>query len=113
MHELGITQSIVDIAIKTAREQNAEKVLSVSVEIGELSGVVADAVEFCFEACIQKTFLQGCRLIIEQIPGLGQCEECGAELKIDTMTFACRECGSYKLLRTQGEELNIKELEIE
>ncbi len=113
MHELGITQSIVDIAIKTAREQNAIKVLSVSVEIGELSGVVADAVEFCFEACIQETFLQGCRLIIEQIPGRALCDECGAEVNIDNMTFACSECGSYALQRTQGEELNIKELEIE
>lgn len=113
MHELGITQSIVDIAERTAREQNAEKVLSVTVEIGELSGVVADAVEFCFEACIQETFLEGCRLIIINIAGLGLCDDCGAEVKIDNMTFSCSECGSYALQRIQGEELDIKELEIE
>ena len=113
MHELGITQSIVDIAEKTAREQNAEKVLSVTVEIGELSGVVADAVEFCFEACIQQSFLEGSRLIIKRIPGLGRCDECKAEVKIDNMTFNCSACGSYALQRLQGEELAIKEVEIE
>ena len=113
MHELGITQSIVDIAIKTAREQNAEKVLSVFVEIGELSGVIPDAVEFCFEACIQETFLEGSRLVINYIPGRGKCDDCNAEVKIDNMTFTCSECGSYALQRTQGEELNIKEVEIE
>lgn len=113
MHELGITQSIVDIAEKTAREQNAEKVLSVTVVIGELSGVIPDAVEFCFEVCIQETLLEGSRLIINYIPGLGRCDDCGAEVKIDNMTFNCADCGSYALQRTQGEELNIKELEIE
>ena len=113
MHELGITQSIVDIAEKTAREQNAEKVLSVTVEIGELSGVVADAVEFCFEACIQQTLLEGCRLIIIQTPGRARCDDCGAEVNIDNMTFNCSACNSYALQRTGGEELNIKELEIE
>ena len=113
MHELGITQSIVDIAEKTAREQNAEKVLSVTVEIGELSGVVAEAVEFCFEACIQQSFLEGSRLIIKRIPGLARCDECKTEVKIDNMTFSCERCGSYALQRLQGEELNIKEVEVE
>jgi hydrogenase nickel incorporation protein HypA/HybF len=113
LHELGITQSIVDIAIKTAREQNAVKVLSVSIEIGELSGVVPDAVEFCFEVCTQKTLIEGSRLIIDYIPGRGICDDCNAKVKIDNMTFTCSECGSYALQRTQGEELAIKEVEIE
>lgn len=113
MHELGITQSIVEIAEKTAREQHAAKVLSVSVEIGELSGVIPDAVEFCFEACIQETLLEGSRLIIVRIPGLAKCDDCGSEVKIDNMTFNCSACGSYALQRVSGEELSIKEVEIE
>lgn len=113
MHELGITQSIVDIAEKTAREQHAQKVLSVTVEIGELSGVISDAVEFCYEACIQGTLLESSRLIIKRIAGSGRCDDCGADARIDNMTFACPTCGSYAMRRTGGEELNIKEVEIE
>lgn len=113
MHELGITQSIVDIATRTAREQKAEKILSVTVEIGDLSGVVADAVEFCYEACVQGTLLENSRLIINRIAGTGRCDDCGADASIDNMTFACPACGSYALQRTGGEELNIKEVEIE
>ncbi len=113
MHELGITQSIVDIAERTAREQQASKVLSVTVEIGELSGVIPDAVAFCYEACVQQTLLEGSRLVIRRIPGEGRCKECGAEVKIDNLTFDCSACGSYALQRTRGEELNIKEVEIE
>lgn len=113
MHELGITQSIVEIAEKTAREQQATKVLSVTVDIGELSGVIPDAVEFCFEACSAGTLLEGSRLVINTIPGLGRCEACRAEVKLDNLTFACPACGSYAVQRTQGEELSIKEVEIE
>ncbi|HXV21659.1 MAG TPA: hydrogenase maturation nickel metallochaperone HypA, partial [Desulfuromonadales bacterium] len=46
MHEVGITRSIVEIAERTAREQGAARVLSVTVAIGALSGVVPEAVEF-------------------------------------------------------------------
>lgn len=113
MHELGITQSIVEIAEKTARDQNAKKVLSVTVDVGELSGVIADAVEFCFEACSLDTILEGSRLVINQIPGRAECEDCGADVKIDNMTFNCSVCDSYALKRTQGEELSVKEVEIE
>ena len=113
VHELGITQSIVDIAEQTASEQNAQKVLSVTVEIGDLSGVIADAVEFCFEACIQGTWLADSKLVIKRIPGHARCNDCGAEMEIDNMTFSCSTCGSYSLQRTRGEELNIKEVEIE
>ncbi len=62
MHELGITQSIVDIAVRTALEQGATRVRSVTVEIGELAGVVADSVAFCFEACRAGDPARGCRV---------------------------------------------------
>lgn len=113
MHELGITQSIVEIAEQTARDQGAQKVLSVTIEVGELSGVIPEAVEFCFEACVQETLLEGSRLVIDRIPGLGKCTECRAEFKLDNMTFNCSACGSYAIQRLQGEELNLREVEIE
>ncbi len=113
MHEIGITQSIIEIAERHAREQGASRVLSVTVAIGELSGVVADSVIFCFEACARGTSLDGARLIVDAIPGRGRCSECGAETALDTFTFACAACGGFALERVQGEELRITELEVE
>lgn len=113
MHELGITQSIVDIALDTAREQGASKVVSVTVEIGALSGVIADAVEFCFEACSAGTLLEGARLIIEPIAGLGRCPACRAEVPMDNYSFECPQCGGFGLEKLRGEELRIKEMEID
>ena len=113
MHEVGITRSIVEIAERSAREQGAGRVVSVTVEIGGLSGVVAEAVEFCFDACTKETFLDGARLIVERIPGKGRCRDCGAETALDQYTFACPACGGYALEVLQGNELSIREMEID
>ncbi len=113
MHELGITQNIVDLAERTACEHGALRVLSVAVEIGELSGISADAVDFCFGACAQGTLLEGARLIIRLIPGGVRCRACGEESSVDRQTFACPACGAWDLEILQGEELKILEVEID
>lgn len=113
MHELGITRSIVDIAERTAREQGAVRVLSVTVAIGDLSGVIPEAVEFCFEACSKETLLEGARLIIDRIAGKGMCRACSAEFILAPYSFACPTCGSFGVERLQGNELKVIEMEVD
>jgi hydrogenase nickel incorporation protein HypA/HybF len=113
LHEVGITQSIVEIAERNARDQGAARVLSVSVEIGDLSGVMADAVEFCFEACTAGTFLEGATLVIRRIPGKGRCRDCGAETDLQPYSYDCTACGGFALDVLQGRELRITEMEID
>lgn len=113
MHEVGITQSIVEIAEKHAREQGAARINTITVEIGALSGVVPEAVEFCFEAVSRATMLADARLVIERLPGRGRCRECGAETAIDRFTFVCPTCDAMALETVQGEELRIKEMEVD
>jgi hydrogenase nickel incorporation protein HypA/HybF len=113
MHEVAITQSIIDICEKTARHQGAIAVRAVTVEIGELSGVVPEAVEFCFEACSRGTLLEGATLAIRRIPGRGRCNACGEEFPMDSQTFTCPACGEFAPRRISGEELSVKEMEID
>lgn len=113
MHELGITQSIIEIAERTARESGASRVVSVTVEIGTLAGVVPEAVAFCYESCCRGTLLENSRLLIESIPGRGRCPECRLELEIEPLTFVCPACGALGLERLAGEELRFKELEVD
>lgn len=113
MHELGITRSIIEIAERSARREGARKVLSITVTIGDLAGVVPDAVEFAFEACSRDTLLDGAELIIEKIAGRARCDECGGETAVDRYSFLCPACNAPALERLQGEELQIKEMEID
>jgi hydrogenase nickel incorporation protein HypA/HybF len=110
MHELSLTQSVVEIC-----EQNAggRRVLSVTLEVGELSGIVPDAVEFCFEACTKGTLLEGARLVISRIPPKGLCRECGGEFPVSAYYDSCPSCGGYNVELMSGEEMRVKELEVE
>lgn len=107
---MSITQSVVEICEKNAA---GRRVLGVTLEIGELSGVVAEAVEFCFAACAADTLLEGARLEIEQTAGRGACPSCGAEFPLHSYFDPCPECGGYGVRVIAGEELRVKELEVE
>ena len=110
MHELSITQSVVEICRQTAA---GRRVVEVVLEIGVLSGVVPEAVEFCFAACARETPLEGATLTIERISGQGCCTGCGAAFPVCAYYEPCPACGGYAVAITAGEELRVKELEVE
>jgi hydrogenase nickel incorporation protein HypA/HybF len=110
VHEFSITQSVVEICEKNAA---GRRVSAVVLEIGALSGVMPDAVEFCFEACVQGTLLEGAILTIERIPGAGCCSHCGAEFQVRAYYDPCPACGGYGVAITAGEELRVRELEVD
>ena len=113
MHELGITQSIVEIALRTAAGQQAQKIHSVTLEVGSLAGVVAEALEFCFEACSKETLLEGSQLIIEPVQAKARCRDCAVEYPLADLLACCPACNSAAGDLVCGEELRIKEMEID
>ncbi|MDE5118084.1 MAG: hydrogenase maturation nickel metallochaperone HypA [Trichodesmium sp. St2_bin2_1] len=110
MHELGITQNIVAIVAENA---NNRLVKRVTLEIGELSAIMPDAIEFCFDVCRKGTVLEGATLEIIKIPGLGKCHQCAAEIPLEQPFGICHVCNSVELDIIQGQELKIKEMEVE
>ena len=109
MHELGISRNIVAIVSETA---NGRRVRRVTLEIGKLSGVMTDALLFCFDAVALGTVLEGAALEIREIEGRARCVACGAEFDVPTLLEACG-CGSRRLTHLAGEELNIATMELE
>lgn len=109
MHELGITQNIVELVADCAQ---GAKVKKVSLEIGKLSAIMPDAVRFCFDVCCKDTVLEDATLEIIEIPGLAHCRQCGAEFYLE-QPFGMCSCGSIELDLISGEELKIKQMEIE
>lgn len=108
MHELAITQGVVD---QISERLGDAKVTRVALEIGRLSGVVCDSVRFCFDVCAQGTTLEGARLEIIQTAGCARCRECGACFGVDDL-FALCQCGSADLELIAGQELKIHEVEL-
>ncbi len=110
MHELSITQGIIDLCTQHA---GGRKVQGVVVEIGDLSGVVPEAVEFAFDACSRGTLLEGARLEIVRIPGRGHCRSCGVEFPLTSLYDPCAACGTYGVTIRAGEEMRVREIEVE
>lgn len=108
MHELGITRNIVAIVADAAK---GRRVRSVTLEVGKLSGVMSEAIEFCFDIVAEGTVLEGALLDIRHIEGRARCDTCGAEFGTLTLYAPCA-CGSRRVTRLQGEELKVKAMEL-
>ncbi len=110
MHEMALTQEIVDLCLQHAE---GKPVLAVIVEIGVLSGVVPEAVEFCFAACSNGTLVASARLEIRQTAGLGRCLACHTTQSISQLYDPCQQCGSYALEIIGGKEMRVVAIEVE
>lgn len=109
MHEMSITQGIVDICLQYAGDK---PVMAVILEIGALSAVVPEAVEFCFAACSVDTIAEGARLEIREVAGKGRCLDCNFEQPLLRLYDPCLQCGSYALEVISGEEMRVVEIEV-
>ena len=110
MHELGITRNVVSIVSEHAQGQ---KVLRVTLEVGRLSGMLSDAIRFCFDICAKGSPLEGATLQIVDVEGRGLCSSCGAEPLMTIPLGRCPECQQPSLRIVAGAELKIKEMEVE
>jgi hydrogenase nickel incorporation protein HypA/HybF len=108
MHELGITRSVVAIC---AENSNGAAVKRVVLEIGKLSAIMPDAVRFCFDICAKGTVVEGAKLEILEIAGLGKCKKCGRDVRLSQPCGRCS-CGNNDLQIVAGEELKVKEMEV-
>jgi len=111
VHEVSIMMSIMDTAMDVAKQNNAQKITKITVEIGEKSGVVKDALAFAFETVTKETIASQSELEIITIPFKGECLECGHVFLSDEF-LVCDKCGNFgKIL--SGKELRIKSIEVD
>jgi hydrogenase nickel incorporation protein HypA/HybF len=108
VHELSIAQSIVQMVGEYAGDGRVHRLTLV---IGRLSGVMPDALRFCFDICTEGTMLEGAILEIIEPSGRGRCPDCGREQDITSLFEMCV-CGATGLDCIAGDELQIKEMEM-
>ena len=113
MHELSLAQNVLEIVQQYLPADNAHAVRCVRMKVGELSGVVIDSLDFCFNALASGTPLQGVRLEIEQIPLRARCRKCSNVFRIENTLFRCVACGSTDLEILSGRELQVTEIELD
>jgi hydrogenase nickel incorporation protein HypA/HybF len=113
MHELGITENIVNITLAKADEAQASKVLKINLVIGELSGFVADCIQFYFDTLSKDTIAQGAALHFETVSAELRCRNCSTVFRPQDTVWACPKCGSRSAEIFKGRELYIESVEVE
>jgi len=113
MHEISICEGILQVIESEADKQGFNKVKTVCLEIGDLSCVETEALRFGFEAVMRNSIADGAKLEIINLPATAWCMQCEKNVSVKHRFDECSDCGSYQLQATGGDEMRIKELEVE
>lgn len=113
MHELGVVFQVIKTVENLAVENNLTEIKSVTLEIGEVSTVIEEYLRKCWKWSVEKKseLLKNTELLVEKIPAVTFCEECGKNYETVTHGKICPYCGSTHTYLLQGNEFNIKEIE--
>lgn len=112
MHELSIVTYVIRQIEEVAEENRLSHVSSVTLEFGEVSGIVPEYLIDCWEWYAQKTpLIQGSKLLCETIPAITWCDSCKKTYPTVQYGKICPLCGSNQTWLSQGQEMNIKEIE--
>ena len=113
MHEMSLAEGVLGVIEDYARKEGFRRVRTVWLEIGQLSGVEAEALRFGFDAVARDTLAADARLEIVAVPGAGRCLACGQAVAVAARYEPCSHCGAYQVEVTGGTEMRVKELEVE
>ena len=113
MHELTITESLLEIALRHARKANASKITDLYLVIGQLSSVVDDSVQFYWDIIAKDTQAEGANLHFKRIPTEILCLNCNHQYYPEDNSMACPNCESIKVKIISGEEFYLEAINVE
>ena len=113
MHELSIALSIVELAEEEAGKEVSSVITEVNLEVGLLTGVDLEALEFAIEMAKQDTRMSNAIIRIDKIPGRGHCKSCNAEFATDDPVYACPLCKNFSVELINGNELRLTSILVE
>lgn len=113
MHELSVTQQVLDIAVNKAVEAGATAVKRINLVVGEMSSVVDDSVQFYFDFLAKDSIAKGAQLCFQRIPTRVRCRGCGHEYAPMGDTWACPQCRECDVEVIAGNEFYLDSIEVE
>ncbi|NOZ69740.1 MAG: hydrogenase maturation nickel metallochaperone HypA [Deferribacteres bacterium] len=115
VHEVSVALGIVDEVMRIARQNNARRVLSVRLKIGQLSGIQSGCLRFAFDAVkLEHPVLSSAEILISEIPLRYRCVECGRDFDAGgRIAVSCEACGGRDLKVISGEEQHLENVELE
>ena len=113
MHELSVAQSILDNALRHAEEMGFQRILSIHLKIGRLSGIEVESLRFCFEVLSADTMARSADLAVDLLPIRGKCRQCAREFELEEVDFFCPGCHNRDIEVVSGTEMLMEKMEVE
>lgn len=112
MHELSLAEDMLSLIEQQAKVDPFKQVTKVILEVGNLSHVEPEAMQFCFDSVMKNSIGDGAQLEICITSGQGRCPSCGTICAMTQRYDPCGNCGSFGLQVISGDAVRIKSLEV-
>jgi len=113
MHELSVTESVLEIASKHAHQAQATRVTDIHLVIGRLSSIIDESVEFYWDIISKNTICEDAQLHFKRLPAELVCLDCEQEYTLSDELTPCPNCGSARVRLLSGDEFHLESIEIQ
>jgi hydrogenase nickel incorporation protein HypA/HybF len=113
MHELAITQSMLDLVLEQAEKAGAREVEKINLVVGKMSGFVEECVQFYFDFISRGTIAEGASISFKTVPSKARCQDCGKTFELGEFDWTCPYCQGGDLEIIAGKELYVESIEVE
>lgn len=113
MHELSVTESLLEIALRHAASARASRINTLFLVIGQLSTIVDESVQVYWDIVAKGTPAEGARLEFHRIPARFTCQDCKSEYTPSGKDLACPQCGSVRVRLISGDEFRLEAIDVE
>jgi hydrogenase nickel incorporation protein HypA/HybF len=113
MHELSVTENILEIAQRHAEQANAGRVTAVYLVIGQLSSIIDDSVQLYWDIISENSLCAGAKLHFERIPAELECQECGEQYALSRELTNCPACDSFSVKVLSGQEFYVAAIDVD
>ena len=113
MHELSVTQGVLDVVLEKAKETHVSKITAINLVIGDMSSIVDDCVQFYFDFLSKATIAEGAALSFRRVPTQLKCRSCGFIFSLGKSSWSCPQCGEWDVEIVSGQEFYIESMEVD
>jgi hydrogenase nickel incorporation protein HypA/HybF len=113
MHELAVTESLLEIALRHAETAGATRVTDLFLVVGQLSSIVDDSVSFYWDMISEGTIAEGAKMHFRRMKTEMQCQDCETKYSPTDRELACPDCGSQKVRVVSGDAFYLEAIEVE
>lgn len=113
MHELPVTENLLEIVLRHANNSHAREITAINIVIGEMATIIDESVQFYWSIISKGSIAENAKLNFRRVKAEMECRDCGTNYLPEKGDFSCPECGGVSLKLKKGDEFYVESIDIE